>query len=348
MDVFAAPTDDEITQLVVNDMSKDDRFSQMNQVACESLMRSFIAVPLHSPAGLVIGTFAVIGDKPREVVTEAEIQFMKDMSLSVMAYLEAGRITQQHRRAEKMIRGLGLFVEGKSSLREWWLNTGHKNERRMIDNKVLHGESLSDQADQRFGVQDSPDCFDNNAIDGVPSSGQIYRPAPNKSSPKAAENFKYAPRDDNPHSGDLSAVASDTSGSLFTKEQNVSNLSATATASTPDNGHSSVSISRHITDSQENDSGASLQEGPLSTDLQKTFSRASNLIRESIAVDGVLFLDASVGTFGGSSTKASMAAKAPGAMDEQILQFTTSSSEETKHWFAFDLVPFTFRGILIR
>lgn len=43
------------------------------------------------------------------------------MVLTVMAHLEVGRVKEVHRRSEKMVKGLGLFVEGGRTLREWWL-----------------------------------------------------------------------------------------------------------------------------------------------------------------------------------------------------------------------------------
>lgn len=47
------------------------------------------------------------------------------------------------------------------------------------------------------------------------------------------------------------------------------------------------------------DSMANLQEEMLPAKLKDMFSRASNIIRECIEVDGTIFLDASVGSFGG-------------------------------------------------
>jgi len=43
----------------------------------------------------------------------------------------------------------------------------------------------------------------------------------------------------------------------------------------------------------------SLQEDMLSTGVKATFDRASNIIRESIEVEGSIFIDAAIGSFGG-------------------------------------------------
>lgn len=46
-----------------------------------------------------------------------------------------------------------------------------------------------------------------------------------------------------------------------------------------------------------------LQEALLNKDLKAVFARASNLIREAGGVDGSIFFDASVGSFGGAAEK---------------------------------------------
>jgi hypothetical protein len=60
-------------------------------------------------------------DKPRDGLSDVEIMFLGDMVLTIMAHLEMGRVREEHRRSEKMVKGLRLFVEGGSTLREWWL-----------------------------------------------------------------------------------------------------------------------------------------------------------------------------------------------------------------------------------
>jgi hypothetical protein len=45
--------------------------------------------------------------------------------------------------------------------------------------------------------------------------------------------------------------------------------------------------------------GNQLQEDSISSDIKPTFQRAAEIIRESVDVDGAIFLDASIGTFAG-------------------------------------------------
>ncbi|KAH9206558.1 hypothetical protein DL95DRAFT_69885 [Leptodontidium sp. 2 PMI_412] len=71
----------------------------------------------------------------------------------------------------------------------------------------------------------------------------------------------------------------------------------------------------------------------LSENLKEMFSRGSNIIRECIEVDGTIFLDASIGTFGGhtgeSYDRLGRSELVGGRSQESII-----SSSEEEHWKA--------------
>lgn len=75
-------------------------------------------MPICTKAGFNIGSLCVLDDKPRDVLSDVEIRFLGDMVITIMAHLEIGRVKEEYRRSEKMVKGLGLFVEGGSTLRE--------------------------------------------------------------------------------------------------------------------------------------------------------------------------------------------------------------------------------------
>ncbi|PSN73579.1 putative histidine kinase HHK4p [Corynespora cassiicola Philippines] len=108
-----------VPSLVVNDLSQDDRFKNYPFVLGPPYARFYAAVPIRSPTGHSIGTYSVLDDKPRNGLSEFELSFMKDMSATIMKHLEMTRATDDHKRGGIMIRSLGSFAEGKSSLEEW-------------------------------------------------------------------------------------------------------------------------------------------------------------------------------------------------------------------------------------
>jgi hypothetical protein len=71
-----------------------------------------------------------------------------------------------------MIRGLGLYVEDKSSLWEWWLNTEHKTNDSEVTEKTHRGESRMRQPNEGFGVQDASDAQPTSSIVGMLSTTQ--------------------------------------------------------------------------------------------------------------------------------------------------------------------------------
>jgi hypothetical protein len=68
-------------------------------------------MPISTKAGFNIGSLCVIDNKPRDRIRDVDIRFLGDIVFPVMAYLEIGRVKEEHRRSEKMVKGLGLFVE---------------------------------------------------------------------------------------------------------------------------------------------------------------------------------------------------------------------------------------------
>jgi hypothetical protein len=160
-------------------------------------MKFYVAVPLRSPKGLVIGSFCITDDAPRDGISDTELAFMKDMSLMIMAHMEAKRAKQQHGRADSVMRGLGLYVEGKSSLREWWLNTRYKADKLQVEEKMRRCESMNNQVNQLFSIQDLP---------GVSSHGTTSRLSSRESSQRKEDNDIYSQTDIQDSPGMLSTT----------------------------------------------------------------------------------------------------------------------------------------------
>ncbi|KAK4208397.1 hypothetical protein QBC37DRAFT_476060 [Rhypophila decipiens] len=82
--------------------------------------RFYAGVPIRSPSGINIGVYCVLDDKPRpNGLTGDQIQFVREISQTVMGYLHAKRSNEWYRREERMVRGLGSFVEGHATLSNW-------------------------------------------------------------------------------------------------------------------------------------------------------------------------------------------------------------------------------------
>jgi hypothetical protein len=106
--------------LVVNDLTKDDRFKDYPFVVGPPHSRFYAGVPIRSPSGHSIGTYCVLDDKPRNGLRPHDLDFLKDMAGTVMRHMEMTRATEDQRRGKIMVRSLGSFAEGKSGLENWW------------------------------------------------------------------------------------------------------------------------------------------------------------------------------------------------------------------------------------
>ncbi|KAI9051628.1 hypothetical protein LZ554_004671 [Drepanopeziza brunnea f. sp. 'monogermtubi'] len=359
--IFEAPGAPAI--MLCADMTKDDRFKDFTVVTGPPYIKAIACVPLISPLhNMVVGQYIVVDDKVHGELDEGEQQFMLDMATTVMDYLESGRIKRQQYRAERMIKAIGLFIEGKATLREWWLETGHKYQHAALRKRSIQdGTPLDQQADIEFGVQETTDYFTRNGLNRLPDStvrnsaalrypssvsvsttdrvdrelGDGRPPIPrndtndsDRTPPSSAPTS--VPRDPTParrgdgrpqiprentasSSGDTSAVPpTSVSQSCRDRNSSVTTFDETLTDHTPDpERHTSVSFDLPA-DPVPPEVSKDLQNAVLSSDVKGVFARASNLIREAIGVEGVIYYDASVGSFGGRSRKEVVEDKAPG------------------------------------
>lgn len=103
---------------VVPDLSKDKRFNDKSYTTYHG-WRFYAGVPILSPNGYKIGAYCVIDEKPRHGLSPEEVAFMKDMATTVMIHLDMLRSQAESIKGERMVHGLGCFVEGKDTLGDW-------------------------------------------------------------------------------------------------------------------------------------------------------------------------------------------------------------------------------------
>jgi len=83
--------------LVINDMTKDDRFHDHPLVCNDPNVRFYAGAPLQTPNGYVLGTLCILDDKPR-TISEKETRALKLLSDKVMKLLELRKevLNQRH------------------------------------------------------------------------------------------------------------------------------------------------------------------------------------------------------------------------------------------------------------
>lgn len=149
---------------IVPDLTKDAELKDHPDVTSYPNVRFLASSPIFSPSGMVIGAYIVLDDKPRELLDPSDEKFLSDMATTVMDYLEAMRSKDQHLRAERMIVGIGSFLEGKGSLRNSWLDaTGKLDDANDEDaeqpegtiNEMQQKKQIADNVSKAIGESDA-------------------------------------------------------------------------------------------------------------------------------------------------------------------------------------------------
>lgn len=233
---------------VSTDLAQDDRFKNLQGVLGVPHARSLVCTPIVSPKGLTIGSYTIIDDKPRPPVNESLVKFLKNMSQTVMNHLISSRTKFQHLRAERMIVGIGSFLEGKGSLRSSWVEATTEQEKTEGDDE----EGCEGQINQ---TQQARQITNDTA--------RAMRGGTSPSNSRLA-----SPRDRSPRLGIKSAGQSRLrQGQLASAKDGRTG----PTKSQPGNKVKSENLSGHISEA---------------------FSRAANIARESLEIEGLVYFDA--------------------------------------------------------
>ena len=95
---------------VINDFLEDQRFCDRPYVQQAPHARFYAGVPIRTPNGARIGAYCVLDDKPRDGVSDDEVDFLKHMADLVMRHLSKLRESAEFGRGAKMLVGLGVIA----------------------------------------------------------------------------------------------------------------------------------------------------------------------------------------------------------------------------------------------
>lgn len=267
--------------VVVPDVT-EDWFESGRLLGELSDVRFYAAVPIISPRGFVIGAYSIWDATPRpEGIDEHSLQFLKDMASTVMGHLVTEREYHNSQQAERMIVGLGSFVEGRATLRHSWREASAQYAASEQSGDTVEGQLNMRQQDLQ------------EAAKGTDQKTLAYRDSRRGGGSAQAMNNQETAR----HSyGDG-----------------------------PDQSSQKPKPARGVLAGDE-----APEEGVLSASIKHVFSRAANLIRESIGAEGVVFLDPNSERFGdlvyNTSRKVTGSGKDTGTSDEETDSGSSSSS----------------------
>lgn len=276
---------------VMNDLSKVPGYETRPYITGWPHMRYYAEVPIHSPSGLVIGSLCVVDNKPREGLDTRGIEVLKEISHAVMDHLELVMSKVQRKRAERMIHGLGLFVEGSDSLREWWMDS-EKRSRTVDPNR--RKLTINEQADKEFGLQASSKGNTSNTITvhvekESKETGSVNSENICESTPLLISRSSTDPVDILSTYPETESIPTELQGSSMFSEDRLTESNTNTTTNESMRKGSPAPHSLRTRSASVNSTGQ--KQLKLRSELESMLARAANLIREAVSLSGVSFFD---------------------------------------------------------
>ncbi|KAE8343296.1 hypothetical protein BDV24DRAFT_129490 [Aspergillus arachidicola] len=240
---------------VAADLAEDERFKHHPSVTGYPHNRFYVSVPIQSPDAYVIGSVAVLDDRPRDGVSDEQVCFLKELSATVMDHLLSQRAMREEYREEKMVRALGLFVRGKSDLAEWFYSRNPSDKK--YGSKMAHVNRRLEQLQVSGSSPDEDEKQEWVNGDGEAAKGKARERKKNRHR-SPVRKFENQQETD---SGDEDAADNQKS-----KRQRP-RLSPTT---------------------------SQLQETLTPSSVRSVVNRAASLIYQALDVEGAMFIDASV------------------------------------------------------
>ncbi|KAM0273996.1 hypothetical protein ACHAQH_008053 [Verticillium albo-atrum] len=281
------PDKNSLPVTLVPDLSVDPRFHERPFVCGEPGHRFYAGVPIRSAKGINIGVLCVFGSEARQSLSDEQVEFMSDLSRTLMGLMDARRVSDSYIRSERMMHGLSNFIQGKTEPGAWWADSDHH----IAEAQAYEPDGVSDVAD----APDPPRII-------VGEDGLV-------------EVSDYISED----------TSEDTSEPTRPSISPVSNDGAAASCS----GSSDTIETTSTTASSVSPAD------PRQVEVDRIFAKAAHIVRESLDIDGALFLDASVGSFGGlvgsvNPHKAALDSEDPTSSSEDSSSgYSMSSDQET-------------------
>lgn len=214
-------------------------------------VRWYLSVPLKSAAGHVIGAVSAM-DSSVHVLGVKDVTVLQEMAALVMQHLEHVRLMDDQRRAEHLLQGVSHFIRGKSSTFDWSSNAGKSGS--------MHNAHMTTE---------------NDLISSIPATDTVRTPLHTASIS---------------HASVQRTTLVDTAGSFASSAEVGKPIEPTdALADHADASDTRSMSSSNIPKVVQGAQPASLSS--VSTSVQQAFSRAANLIRESMDLDVACFLE---------------------------------------------------------
>lgn len=102
------------TRYIINDFTLEPKYQDRPYVKGFPHMRGYCEVPIKTSKGYVIGTYAVVDNKPRKGLSEKEFIILTEIAASIMRHIDAIKIQEEYARSSRLLQGLNTLVQDVS------------------------------------------------------------------------------------------------------------------------------------------------------------------------------------------------------------------------------------------
>lgn len=243
------------TRNIIRDFTSEDFYKDRPYVQNWPYFRFYAEVPLYSPSGYVLGSYCVVDNKTRTEFGDEDVAALQEIADSISQHLENIRIVHYNKRGENLVKGLTSFVKGHTK---------------------------SDRANSSNRLPESREKLN------------FHNLNPWESSVHASEvdgSFRTSKSSINASTVDQSSSVTQEDGavSLFS---NAKDSGMTQATSQPSSLAPGSPESTELLASDEYFPDTTMDDVPIAERLAAIFSRAAKLLKSSMNLDGVVFLDA--------------------------------------------------------
>lgn len=263
---------------LVPDLQLDEKMRELDCVKGPPYLRFYCGVPLTNMKGINIGCVYVVDDRPRTDFSLEQAQFLTRMAATVMDHLEGIRAKEDIVRVTMMSQALHAFIEGDGTMDGDW--------------QRLKRYNLPSGAGVGFSWESNKNDGAGRYANGKKQLGSSRHHASLSRSDSDASQ-QQSPLQ---HTGFTQDARFNYNNSPWSSSSEITKVPALKSVfESAEDAASALQVPEGGRDAEFSNDG-------FSTLLHKTFSRASNLAREGMEIDGAVFFDAPFRFYQGRST----------------------------------------------
>jgi hypothetical protein len=243
------------TRNIIRDFTSEDFYKDRPYVQNWPYFRFYAEVPLYSPSGYVLGSYCVVDNKTRTEFGDEEVAALQEIADAISRHLENIRVVHYNQRGESLVKGLTSFVKGSTEPDRADIFTRLAESREKLSFQNVNSSDSGTHTDQ-------------------PSA---FLPTNQSSSDESVLNQGS------------SMTQEDGTFSLFSdaKDSGMTQPTTQPSSLAPGSPESTELLAY-----DEDSPDTTMDDVSTAEHLAAIFSRAANLLKSSMDLDGVVFLDA--------------------------------------------------------